>query len=150
MNVLRAIEREDINDLFEWRNHPLSRKNSFRPDPIPWEEHEKWFGERLADSRTTIYVLTSNQDKLGSVRFEESEEVIRISAMLNPCHMGKNVGSDLIERGTRKFIQENKPRKPIIAEIKADNRASHKAFSKAGFKEHYVVYIYDGKDESDE
>lgn len=143
MHTLRPVEIRDIKDLFEWNNHPLSRKNSFRSDSITWEEHKRWFAERMADARTTIYILCSDRDKVGSVRFEEKKNGVRISAMLNPNYIGKRLGSELIRLGTEKYIREKKPAQPIIAEIKGDNLASKRAFLRAGFKEDYTVYIYD-------
>jgi UDP-2,4-diacetamido-2,4,6-trideoxy-beta-L-altropyranose hydrolase len=144
MNTLRLVTTEDIKDLFSWINHPLSRKNSFRSTPITWDEHEKWFTERLADTLTTIYILCSDKKgKLGSVRFEKKEDSIRISVMLNPVFIGKKLGSELIRHGIERFIQEKQPIQPILAEIKGDNLPSKKAFLRAGFKEDYVVYKYD-------
>jgi|WetSurMetagenome_2_1015567.scaffolds.fasta_scaffold580500_2 UDP-2,4-diacetamido-2,4,6-trideoxy-beta-L-altropyranose hydrolase len=144
MNILRLVTTEDIEDLFNWINHPLSRKNSFRSTPITWDEHEKWFAERLADSLTTIYILSSDKkEKLGSVRFEEKEDSIRISVMLNPDFIGKKLGSALIRHGIERYIQEKQPVKPVLAEIKGDNLPSKKAFLGAGFKEDYSVYKYD-------
>ena len=144
MNALRLATTEDMKDLFEWINHPLSRKNSFRSAPITWDEHEKWFAERLADSLTTIYILCSDKKgKLGSVRFEGKQDSIRISVMLNPDFIGKKLGSELICHGIERYIQEKQPVQPILAEIKGDNRPSKKAFLRAGFKEDYSVYKYD-------
>jgi UDP-2,4-diacetamido-2,4,6-trideoxy-beta-L-altropyranose hydrolase len=142
MHTLRPVEMGDIKELFEWNNHPLSRKNSFRMHPISWEEHEKWFAERLADTLTTIYILCSDREKLGSVRFEEKEDGVRISIMLNPDYIGKRLGSELIRLGTEKYIREKKPVQPIIAEVKGDNLPSKKAFLRADFKEDHTVYIY--------
>ena len=144
MNALRLVTTEDVEDLFNWINHPLSRKNSFRSTPITWDEHKKWFAERLADSLTTIYILCSDKkEKLGSVRFEEKKDSIRISVMLNPDFIGKKLGSELIRHGMERYIQEKQPVQPVLAEIKGDNLPSKKAFLRAGFKEDYSVYKYD-------
>jgi UDP-2,4-diacetamido-2,4,6-trideoxy-beta-L-altropyranose hydrolase len=143
MHALRPVEMGDIKDLFEWNNHPLSRKNSLRSESITWEEHKRWFAERLADTLTTIYILCSDREKLGAVRFEEKENGVRISVVLNPDHIGKRLGSELIRRGTEKYMREKKPTHPIIAEIKGENLPSKRAFLGAGFKEDYTVYIFD-------
>jgi RimJ/RimL family protein N-acetyltransferase len=139
---MRPAEIDDIKDLFTWNNHPLARKNSFRSEPIAWDEHKKWFNERMADAKTTIYILCTNDEKLGSVRFEEKRKGIRISVMLNPDYIGKRLGAELIRKGIEKYVKEKKPDQPIIAEVKGDNVSSKKAFLKAGFTEDYVVYKY--------
>ena len=155
MNKLRPVGMEDMKDLYEWNNHPLSRKNSFRSDPITWEEHERWFKERMADALTTIYIYYSGRKKIGSVRFEEKQKGVRISVMLNPDFIGNRLGAELIRLGTELFMQEKKPKQPVIAEVKLDNLPSKKAFLRAGFKEDhidkdYIAYIYGKKARADE
>lgn len=142
MKTLRRATMGDMRDIFEWNNHPLSRKNSFRSGPISWDEHERWFAERLGDDLTTIYILCSDDKKLGSARFEEKQSSIRISIMLNPDYFGKRLGSELIRLATEKYIHEKRPEKQIIAEVKGDNLPSKKSFLRAGFEEEYTVYVY--------
>ncbi len=150
MKMVRRAVMDDIKDIFEWSNHPLSRKNSFRSEPIGWDEHRKWFAERLADHLTTIYILCSDENKLGSARFEEKKNGIRISVMLNPDYIGKRLGADLIRLATKRYIEEKNPGKHIIAEVKGDNMPSKKAFLRAGFKEAYTVYTYNRETGTDE
>jgi len=133
---------DDMKDLFKWNNNPLARRNSFRSEPITWKEHERWFNEKLADRFTTIYIFCSETDKIGSVRFEEKQNGVRISVMLNPDYIGKRLGAEFIRKGIDKYIKEKKPNQPIIAEVKGDNLPSKRAFLRAGFMEDHVVYIY--------
>ena len=139
---IREIQDDDINDLFNWRNHPEVRKNFFNTNPISWDEHEKWFKAKIKDSYTSIYIACSGKDKVGSIRFEDKSDVIKVSIMLNPDFLGKGFGSEVIRLGTERFIKEKNPYKPIHAEIKRDNIASLKAFQKAGFEESYLVFVY--------
>ncbi|MBI5682425.1 MAG: GNAT family N-acetyltransferase [Deltaproteobacteria bacterium] len=139
---IREIQDDDINDLFNWRNHPDVRKNFFNSDLISWDEHEKWFKAKIKDSYTSIYIACSGKDKVGSIRFEDKSDVIKVSIMLNPDFLGKGVGSSVIRIGTERFIKEKNPDKPIHAEIKRENIASIKAFQKAGFKESHVTYVF--------
>jgi UDP-2,4-diacetamido-2,4,6-trideoxy-beta-L-altropyranose hydrolase len=143
VHTLRPVEIGDIKDLFEWNNHPLARKNSLRSEAITWEEHNRCFAERLADTLTTIYILCSNREKLGAVRFEEKENGVRISVVLNPDYIGKRLGSELIRLGTEQYVKEKKSARPIFAEVKSDNLPSKKAFLRAGFQEKLTIYIYD-------
>ena len=139
---IREIQDDDINDLFNWRNHPEVRKNFFNTNPISWDEHEKWFKAKIKDSYTSIYIACSGKDKVGSIRFEDKSDVIKVSVMLNPDFLGKGFGSEVIRLGTERFIKEKNPDKPIHAEIKKDNIASLKAFQRAGFEESYSVFVY--------
>lgn len=139
----RPVESDDINDLFEWRNHPEVRKNSFSSKPLSWEEHEKWFKEKVKDPGTTIYMVYTEGEKIGSIRFEEKDDAVKVSVMLNPDFFGKGLGAEIIKSGSEKFIREKNCKKPITAEIKKNNIASIKAFQKAGFRESYITLVYE-------
>ncbi len=139
---LRKAEIADANDIFEWRNHPDIRKSSFNQELLSWEEHEKWFMAKLKDPDTTVYMAYYKKEKIGTIRFESKESVIKTSVMLNPLFLGKGLGSQVIKLGVEEYIKEKKPKKSLIAEIKKENIASQKAFTKAGFKERHIAYIY--------
>jgi len=132
---LVKVEITDINDIFEWRNHPDIRRYFFNANPISWNDHEQWFDRKLKDHNTAIYVACHIGNKIGSIRFENKAETVNISVMLNPTYLGKGFGSKIIKLGVERFIKDRSPKKHLIAEIKADNIASINAFKKAGFKE---------------
>lgn len=139
---LRNIEPSDINDLFRWRNHSETRKNSFNKNAVSWNEHERWFKAKSNDPCTTIFIACYKEEKIGSIRFENKGDVVKTSVMLNPDFLGKGFGPNVIKIGTKKFISEKRHGKPIIAEIKKDNISSLKAFQKAGFKESHLTFVY--------
>src|SRR3972149_9275423 len=143
--TLKEVKNDDIHDLFKWRNHPSVRRNFFNAKLLSWEEHEKWFKERTQNPNTTIYIAHYRKNKIGTIRFESKEESIKVSVMLNPEYIGKGFGSIVIRKGTERFIKEKGMSKPLIAEIKNNNIASIKAFSKAGFKESHLAFIFNKK-----
>ena len=133
----------DANDIFEWRNHPDIRKNFFNQELLSWEEHEKWFMAKLKDPDTTVYMAYYKKEKIGTIRFESKESVIKTSVMLNPLFLGKGLGSQVIKLGVEEYIKEKKPKKSLVAEIKKDNITSIKAFQKAGYRESHLVFVFD-------
>ncbi len=139
---LRNVESSDIDDLFKWRNHPIIQESSFNTGSISWDEHEKWFRKKSKDPNSQIYIASFEDDKIAIVRFDEKDDVIKISVMLNPDFLGKGLGSEVIRLGAERYISEKKPCKPVIAEIKKDNIASIKAFQKAAFKESHSTFVY--------
>lgn len=139
---LRTIEPDDIYKLFEWRNHPDIQSKSFNTNPILWVEHEKWFKAKINDPDTTIFMAYCGENSIGSIRFENKDDAVKVSVMLNPSFIGKGFGTEIIRLAVKKFVSEKKSNKPIIAEIKKDNIASIKAFQKAGFKENYLTFVY--------
>ncbi len=138
---LRNAKISDIDDLFKWRNDPVVRKNFFNTNPVSWDEHKKWFEVKSQDADTTIYMAHYGENKIGSIRFENKSEAIKLSVMLNPDFLGKGLGAEVIRLAAKKFMSEKETRKPLIAEIKKDNITSIKAFQKAGFKESYLTFV---------
>jgi RimJ/RimL family protein N-acetyltransferase len=138
---IRKLQSDDLYDLFEWRNHPEIRKSSFNSDPISIQEHEKWFKDKIQDQKTAIYIAFDKNNKIGTIRFEDKSEYIKVSVMLNPEYFGRGLGSSVIKLGTEKFIHEKNPVKVLMAEIKTDNMTSIKSFQKAGFEESHISYI---------
>ena len=140
---LKDLDTNDINDLYIWRNHPIVRKNSFSSRRLLWDEHKKWFQKKRRSSNTTIYIAYSDKgDKVGSIRFEIGKHAVGVNVMVNPDFIGKGFGSKLIKIGVKRFIDQRKSDKLVIAEIKEGNIASIKAFEKAGFKISHHTYVY--------
>ena len=139
---LRKVEITDIDDMFEWRNHLDIRKNFFNQEMISRDEHEKWFMAKLNDPDLTVYMAYHRKERIGSIRFESRDRVIKTSVMLNPDFLGKGLGPKVIKLGVERFIMEKNPDMQIIAEIKKGNVASIKAFERAGFEEDFFTYVF--------
>lgn len=147
---LRNVSADDMDDLYSWRNHPVVRENSFSIEPLSLEGYRRWFKRKAQSVDTVIYVGYCRDCKIGTIRFEEEPENIKVSVMLNPEYIGKGLGTKCIKEGVRRFMEENRSRKPIMAEIKKDNFASIKAFEKAGFvkdeknkRRDCLIYFFD-------
>jgi deoxyribonuclease-4 len=141
---LSDVKDSDCKDLYDWRNHPIVRKNSYNTESFSFENHQKWFQEKLQSQETTIYIAYSKSKKIGMIRFEDQKDMIQVSVMLNPQYIGQGLGKKLIELGVQKFKQRNATDKAIVAQIKQDNVASIKAFEKAGFQKNDLVYVFKG------
>jgi RimJ/RimL family protein N-acetyltransferase len=139
---LRNVEVSDIGDLFKWRNHTVIKKNFFYTKSISWEEHKRWLDTKIKDPNAQIYIAFCGGEKVGTVRFEDMDDTVKVSVMLNPDFLNKSLGSKIIGLAVKKFINEMKTSKPLIAEIKKDNIASIKAFQKAGFNESHLTFVY--------
>ncbi len=139
---LRSIDLSDIKDIFKWRNHDVIRKYSFNTNTISWDDHKRWFDSKCQDPDTKIYIACTAEDKIGTVRFDNKDNELKVSVMLNPDFLNKGLGSEVIKSGVEKLTSEAKLDKPIIAEIKKDNIASIKAFQKAGFEESHMTFVY--------
>src|SRR3989338_2399270 len=137
---LKILTAGDMEDLYTWRNHPLVRKKSFHSEPLSWKEHQRWFKRKSKSPDTTIYIGYYQGRKIGGIRFDDGAEGIKVSVMMNPDFLGRNLGSRLIQLGVKKIV-EIQAGKVITAEIKKNNIASIKAFKRAGFKMSHLTYI---------
>ncbi|RLB37248.1 MAG: N-acetyltransferase [Deltaproteobacteria bacterium] len=131
---LRAAREEDCRLLWEWANDPEVRSVSFSSDPIPWVHHVQWFKSKLASAYCQILVaIDGNERPVGQVRFDINGKEAIISVSVDRKFRGKGLGTEMIRLATQQFFN-NSDVDVIHAYIKSDNKASVKAFKKAGFE----------------
>ncbi len=128
--TIREVTMNDAKLLFDWTNEPVTRQNSFNPELINWNTHVNWLNKRLEDSNYKIYILQKNNDPIGVVRFETTNQTI-IGITVASKMRGKGFGSEILKMACSKFLENSK--NDIFAYIKKDNVSSLKAFQKAGF-----------------
>lgn len=130
---LRPVLSEDSEMVWKWANDHSVRAVSFSEALITWEEHIRWFQERI--SRPYFYIAL-NQDDLpvGQVRFDQKEAETVISVMIDDAWRNRGYGVTLIRTACEEIFL-NSDVKAIHAYLKPDNEASRMAFIRAGFKE---------------
>lgn len=132
--ALRAAVDGDCRLLFDWANDPETRRMSFSERPIAWEEHRRWFAERLRDPRCLLYILcVSDGTPIGLVRFDvdQRREAV-LSLVVAPERRGRGHGAAAIRLAT----QESRRARGVTvvrAYVRPENRASVLAFEKAGY-----------------
>ncbi|MBO0930727.1 GNAT family N-acetyltransferase [Fibrella aquatilis] len=130
----RLATPADAQLYFEWANDPVTRQQSFNSEPILWENHEAWFTRKLTDPNALMLVFeVQSGDPIGQVRFEkQADGEVVIGVSLDAYFRGKGLASTLI-RAAVSQCQEQWGNTPIAAHIKPDNKASVRAFERAGF-----------------
>jgi len=120
--------------LFDWRNDPVTRRNSFNTEPVSWDEHTRWLEFKLW-SGAYLYLIIENKP-IGVLRFDQAENsnTCEMSITIAPEMRGRGLGSRAIREGARWFLENDGKRFRVIkARVKDDNVASMKAFTEAGF-----------------
>jgi len=118
--VLRRACEADCRLVWEWANEPKARMASFSSDPIPWDDHKRWYEARLNDPDCFFYIASSREGELlGQIRFDLSVSEGVVSVSVAPAARGKGHGAALIAI--------------IHAYIKPGNLASCRAFESADF-----------------
>lgn len=134
---LRKAIFDDWKILFDWRNDPVTRKNSFNEKEINELTHKLWFNDSLLNPHRNIYILEDDSIPVGTIR---SDIILNnkyiLSWNINPKQRGKGYGTEILKI----YLQDKKGE--FIAEIKPENTASIKIAQKNGFiKETGIKYI---------
>ena len=126
----RAASIRDSVTLLEWRNDPLTRKNSINVGIVELEAHNKWFLNSLNDHNRKIFIAEINSTPIGTVRFdkEATSSDWELSWTIAPCMRGKGLGKLMVKAATR-VINSN-----LKAKVRRDNTSSSKIAIYAGFK----------------
>jgi UDP-2,4-diacetamido-2,4,6-trideoxy-beta-L-altropyranose hydrolase len=133
--LVRPCTAADELLLLEWANDPGTRHFAFNKSRISEDEHHRWFVSRLVDKSCLILIGEDEQGlPLGQVRFDTHEDNggATINVSVDVALRGTGVGTQLLREAIAAWRLDY-PRTPIIAEVVADNEASKRLFSTAGF-----------------
>lgn len=128
---IRPANISDMKNVFELSNDKLVRKNSINSNAIIWDEHVKWFNERLKKGNEPFYIIEDKNDNfIGQIKFDRKENNdIYISISISENYRGKHLASYLIKQCSLKTNF-----KRILSVIKKENIASLKAFQKSDYE----------------
>jgi RimJ/RimL family protein N-acetyltransferase len=130
------LSRATANDtrlLWEWANEPAVRRASFRSEPIPWDDHVRWFQARLPDPRFAPYIAWDAADEpVGMIRFDIDGDTATVGVSVAAQHRGKGYAPLLIRAGVATVMRETAV-SAVRALVKPDNQPSLRAFTTAGF-----------------
>lgn len=130
---LRDAVQSDAELLFCWVNEQNVRNNSVRQDPIIWDNHLKWYNNKLKDSESKIFILCVENISLGQIRIDKSEFYWDIDYSIDYKFRGMGLGNELVRLLLEKFCLFK-----FRATVKKENLASIKVFTKLGFKEMHI------------
>ncbi|WP_430474773.1 GNAT family N-acetyltransferase [Thalassospira lucentensis] len=132
---IRSCDEHDSEDLFAWRNDPLTREMSLSTDLVSKAVHERWFANKCSDPNCSLYIGEKGGEKTGVVRFDYDPAKIlaEVSINLNPQFRGKRISVPFLLVSIEAFHKVRDC--PIYACVRDENVASCKLFSKAGFHE---------------
>ncbi len=131
---LRPAHKDDCKLLWEWVNDPDVRQSAFSSDPIAWDEHVQWFAKKLGDLRCFQFIALDDQNApVGQIRFDmQSDRSFEVDVSLDKIKRRLGYGSLLIATGIDELTRLAQV-EYVHAFVKIENKASTRAFEKAGF-----------------
>lgn len=131
---LRPVRESDCRLLFGLAIDPDARAASFHSDEILWEDHARWFEERVQDPHSVIYIgEDAAGEAVGLVRFQIKGDRAVLSVNVVPEYRGKGWGRELIAFSTRRLVRTRSVGR-IEAFVKPENQASVRLFQTSGFR----------------
>ena len=129
---IRSATMGDADRLLSWANDPVTRSNSFNPNPIEPAGHLSWLRRVVDDEDSLLLIGEYADDPIGQMRFDRTDGETLVSVGLAPGARGQSLGAPLILAGVR-AARTRWPGVSILARIKVDNTASVRAFRVGGF-----------------
>ncbi|MFK7860340.1 MAG: GNAT family N-acetyltransferase [Granulosicoccus sp.] len=134
--TLRPARVDDAELIWIWRNCEDAYKYYKNPHRQTLEDHTRWLGSAINDSRRSLWMIDDDDQPVSHVRFDYiSERVVSVSIVVDPSEYGKAIGKRSLSLALESKVASGESIN-IIAEIHTENIASRKLFEAAGFKRH--------------
>jgi UDP-2,4-diacetamido-2,4,6-trideoxy-beta-L-altropyranose hydrolase len=137
---VRPATPADADALFAWRNHESVRRHTFGGDLIERPVHDAWMQATLNDSTRLLLIGERQGEPVGVIRFDLDGDAARISIYVVPGLTDRGLGSRLLASGAE-WLKARRPEvASLVADVRADNEASHRLFGGAGFSRVSTTY----------
>ena len=132
---IRKATIDDLDLIFEWANDEDERRNSFNPEPIPYENHCKWYQNKMESDDTYIFVLMCDDTPVGQCRLDIEDDEALISYFIDKRYRNRGYGKKLLELIFDETIMSLPKVRVLKAEVKEENIPSQKVFLSLGYSE---------------
>lgn len=134
---------DDAQLVYQWQSFPEMRKYSINKTVPTWDNHLKWYANKLREPNSDFYIAKVNGLKVGVVRLDEfsakqelgdpkyaNDTCKLISILTGPEFQGMKLGKRaLIE------LQKRHTKEILVARVFQENTASVALFRSVGFKQ---------------
>lgn len=133
MHLIKADETH-IKITFDWANDSDVRKYSFNTENIQYEDHVKWFNNKINDPYCFYFIGVDGDKSVGQIRLDVSENSGIISYSVAKERRGQGYGLQLLQT-LEKYILSNLNfhNFNLIGRVKQENISSVKCFLKCGY-----------------
>lgn len=129
---LKEASKEDLELTYKWVNNSDIRKHSFNKNYVSFENHQKWFLEKINSKQVKYFIITYNEENVGSIRVDFKDKKGVISYLIDPNFHGKGLGYISLNALEDK-LREQGSSLTLEGEVFSSNLASIKIFEKCGY-----------------
>lgn len=131
--ILKEAKREHCDLLYNWANDKEVRENSFSKEKINYEDHIRWFYNKLQSKGLYLFIAYLENIPIGQVRLDFEDNSGIISYSISKEFRSKGYGKSLIVLLESKLKEKDISFDKLIAYVKPDNISSQKVFEKLGY-----------------
>ncbi|TCJ14176.1 UDP-2,4-diacetamido-2,4,6-trideoxy-beta-L-altropyranose hydrolase [Flaviaesturariibacter flavus] len=132
LQVRRANEG-DVKTCFDWSNDPEVRQQSYNQAPIPYEDHTRWFAQKLQDPACFFYIFERHGEPVAQIRFQVSGSEAVLGYLAAPGIRSRGLGAALLAAGIGALINDYRRPLRVVGFVKKSNIASQRSFERLAF-----------------
>ena len=139
--VFRSANKTDRSSIFRLRNDPEAIAMSISGSEVSWDEHCKWFEDKISGEETRFIVAEHNvAGVIGVSRFDlpDTCEYCLVSISVDGNFRGQGIGLSLLSRGIE-MIERQFVGMTFLADVKSCNAASIALFHRLKFSDHALM-----------
>lgn len=130
---LKIATKDDFQSTFNWVNNKTIRKFSFNQKRVLLSDHKKWFFNKISSFDCLYLIAYNNNEKIGSIRFDLSNDFAVLSYLIDTNHQGKGYGTLILEKGIDKLKFLHNNINVVSGFVMEENTASIHIFKKLNF-----------------
>lgn len=140
------VTAADLDLIYGWQLIPEIRQFSLIKTPPTYEEHKKWFNDKINSSNSIFEKILFDDQPCGTLRLDYLEYAYwLLSWYILPEFQNRGIGTYVL--GLAKELAMGRP---IRAFVLQENKRSHNAMRKAAFhvlseENKGIWYVFDNK-----
>jgi RimJ/RimL family protein N-acetyltransferase len=128
--TLRALNDDDLNDLFRWESDRVAASMAAftRPDPTDRPAFEAHYQRVRSDPENTTRAIDEDGALVGMIASFTLEGDRELTYLVDPSRWGRGIASGAV----RLFVPDE-PQRPLYARAAEHNVGSHRVLERNGF-----------------
>lgn len=131
----RPVTANDEELILAWANDEEVRRNSFHSEVIDPKTHREWFEKKINDPLCKIFIVLQGENPVGQIRIEIENQEPHVDISVAKVNRGFGLGAEILQQIGPYLRSKGFDFSSLIGVVKTQNRASQRAFEKAGFCE---------------